>query len=85
MATVKKGQKVRLADDFPPGTGARSQFTVVKVFPADEEHAGKRVALEGSTKMTSGHECDGLVEPGRGWWAHPDNIISTEDDESDDE
>jgi hypothetical protein len=78
---IKVGAKVRLAEDFPPGTSQRSTFTVIVV----QDEAGKRIGVEGPSTMDSGHECDGACELGRGWWTTEESLRSVDGEAVDDE
>lgn len=78
---ITKGSKVRLAEDFPPGTSQRTTFTVVAV----QDEPGKRIGLEGPTTMDSGHDCDGVCEQGRGWWVTEESLRAVDGEVVDDE
>jgi hypothetical protein len=78
---IKVGSKVRLNEDFPADTSNRTTFTVVVV----QDEDGKRIGLEGPSTMTTGHECDGACELGRGWWTHEDSLRAVDGETVDDE
>lgn len=76
ISELKVGKRVLLHED---ALGGRIEADVVEVNKTNlKSKTGKQIGLKLSRHCAVGHECDGKVEQGYGWWAVPEQLTVIE-------
>lgn len=78
FSDLEIGTTVIINDD---ALGGRIEAQVVEINQKPNKtnkKFGKLVGLKLSRHCAVGHECDGVVDKGYGWWARPDELTVVE-------